>query len=467
MPLLEKVLITDIGAEGNALARVENQVVFAPMLIPGDVVDIKVRKKRKNYLEGSAVKFHEYSPDRIKPVCRHFGICGGCKWQHLPYHLQLKYKEKQVRDNLTRIAKVQLPEITPILGSEKIYFYRNKLEYAFSDKRWLTREEVSSDNDFDKEDALGFHVPGVFDKVLDIRECHLQPEPSNAIRDAVRRFAHKKGYAFFNPRQHSGFLRNLIIRNSASGNVLVIVIFFLDEPERREALLNFIISEFPQITSLWYIINRKMNDSLTDQVPVLFKGTDHMMEEMNGLKFRVGPKSFYQTNSIQAARLYNVAREYAGLTGNEIVYDLYTGTGTIANFIASSARKVIGIEYVKEAIEDASTNSAINNIRNTFFHAGDLKDVLSEHFFKENGHPDVIITDPPRAGMHNDVVEAILNATPDRIVYVSCNPATQARDIMILSKKYNVAKIQPVDMFPQTHHVENVTLLKRKFDNGF
>lgn len=467
MPLLEKVLITDIGAEGNALARVENQVVFVPMLIPGDVVDIKVRKKRKNYLEGSAVKFHEYSPDRIKPVCRHFGICGGCKWQHLPYHLQLKYKEKQVRDNLTRIAKVQLPEITPILGSEKIYFYRNKLEYAFSDKRWLTREEVSSDNDFDKEDALGFHVPGVFDKVLDIRECHLQPEPSNAIRDAVRRFAHKKGYAFFNPRQHSGFLRNLIIRNSASGNVLVIVIFFLDEPERREALLNFIISEFPQITSLWYIINRKMNDSLTDQVPVLFKGTDHMMEEMNGLKFRVGPKSFYQTNSIQAARLYNVAREYAGLTGNEIVYDLYTGTGTIANFIASSARKVIGIEYVKEAIEDASTNSAINNIRNTFFHAGDLKDVLSEHFFKENGHPDVIITDPPRAGMHNDVVEAILNATPDRIVYVSCNPATQARDIMILSKKYNVAKIQPVDMFPQTHHVENVTLLKRKFDNGF
>jgi len=467
LPLLEKVLITDIGAEGNALARVENQVVFAPMLIPGDVVDIKVRKKRKNYLEGSAVKFHEYSPDRIKPVCRHFGICGGCKWQHLPYHLQLKYKEKQVRDNLTRIAKVQLPEITPILGSEKIYFYRNKLEYAFSDKRWLTREEVSSDNDFDKEDALGFHVPGVFDKVLDIRECHLQPEPSNAIRDAVRRFAHKKGYAFFNPRQHSGFLRNLIIRNSASGNVLVIVIFFLDEPERREALLNFIISEFPQITSLWYIINRKMNDSLTDQVPVLFKGTDHMMEEMNGLKFRVGPKSFYQTNSIQAARLYNVAREYAGLTGNEIVYDLYTGTGTIANFIASSAKKVIGIEYVKEAIEDASTNSAINNIRNTYFHAGDLKDVLSEHFFKENGHPDVIITDPPRAGMHNDVVEAILNATPDRIVYVSCNPATQARDIMILSKKYNVAKIQPVDMFPQTHHVENVTLLKRKFDNGF
>jgi 23S rRNA (uracil1939-C5)-methyltransferase len=467
LPLLEKVLITDIGAEGNALARVENQVVFAPMLIPGDVVDIKVRKKRKNYLEGSAVKFHEYSPDRIKPVCRHFGICGGCKWQHLPYHLQLKYKEKQVRDNLTRIAKVQLPEITPILGSEKIYFYRNKLEYAFSDKRWLTREEVSSDNDFDKEDALGFHVPGVFDKVLDIRECHLQPEPSNAIRDAVRRFAHKKGYAFFNPRQHSGFLRNLIIRNSASGNVLVIVIFFLDEPERREALLNFIISEFPQITSLWYIINRKMNDSLTDQVPVLFKGKDHMMEEMNDLKFRVGPKSFYQTNSIQAARLYNVAREYAGLTGNEIVYDLYTGTGTIANFIASSARKVIGIEYVKEAIEDASTNSAINNIRNTFFHAGDLKDVLSEHFFIENGHPDVIITDPPRAGMHNDVVEAILNATPDRIVYVSCNPATQARDIMILSKKYNVAKIQPVDMFPQTHHVENVTLLKRKFDNGF
>ena len=467
LPLLEKVLITDIGAEGNALARIENQVVFVPMLIPGDIVDIKVRKKRKNYLEGTVVRFHEYSADRIKPVCRHFGICGGCKWQHLPYHLQLKYKEKQVRDNLTRIAKVQLPEISPIIGSESIYFYRNKLEYAFSDKRWLTREEVNSDNNFEKEDALGFHVPRVFDKVLDIRECHLQPEPSNAIRDAVRRFAHKKGFAFFNNRQQSGFLRNLIIRNSAGGNVMVIVVFFLDESKRREALLNFLVSEFPQITSLWYIINRKKNDSLTDQVPVLFNGKDHMVEEMNDLRFRIGPKSFYQTNSIQAAKLYNIAWKYASLTGNEIVYDLYTGTGTIANFMASSAKKVIGIEYVKEAIEDARNNSSINDIGNTFFYAGDLKNVLTEQFFEENGRPDVIITDPPRAGMHKDVVGSILMAAPQRIVYISCNPATQARDIMLLSGKYSVSQIQPVDMFPQTHHVENVTLLKRKFNNEY
>jgi len=467
LPLLEKVLITDIGAEGNALARIENQVVFVPMLIPGDIVDIKVRKKRKNYLEGTVVRFHEYSADRIKPVCRHFGICGGCKWQHLPYHLQLKYKEKQVRDNLTRIAKVQLPEISPIIGSESIYFYRNKLEYAFSDKRWLTREEVNSDNNFEKEDALGFHVPRVFDKVLDIRECHLQPEPSNAIRDAVRRFAHKKGFAFFNNRQQSGFLRNLIIRNSAGGNVMVIVVFFLDESKRREALLNFLVSEFPQITSLWYIINRKKNDSLTDQVPVLFNGKDHMVEEMNDLRFRIGPKSFYQTNSIQAAKLYSIAWKYASLTGNEIVYDLYTGTGTIANFMASSAKKVIGIEYVKEAIEDARNNSSINDIGNTFFYAGDLRNVLTEQFFEENGRPDVIITDPPRAGMHKDVVGSILMAAPQRIVYISCNPATQARDIMLLSGKYSVSQIQPVDMFPQTHHVENVTLLKRKFNNEY
>ena len=467
LPLLEKVLITDIGAEGNALARIENQVVFVPMLIPGDIVDIKVRKKRKNYLEGTVVRFHEYSADRIKPVCRHFGICGGCKWQHLPYHLQLKYKEKQVRDNLTRIAKVQLPEISPIIGSESIYFYRNKLEYAFSDKRWLTREEVNSDNNFEKEDALGFHVPRVFDKVLDIRECHLQPEPSNAIRDAVRRFAHKKGFTFFNNRQQSGFLRNLIIRNSAGGNVMVIVVFFLDESKRREALLNFLVSEFPQITSLWYIINRKKNDSLTDQVPVLFNGKDHMVEEMNDLRFRIGPKSFYQTNSIQAAKLYGIAWKYASLTGNEIVYDLYTGTGTIANFMASSAKKVIGIEYVKEAIEDARNNSSINDIGNTFFYAGDLKNVLTEQFFEENGRPDVIITDPPRAGMHKDVVGSILMAAPQRIVYISCNPATQARDIMLLSGKYSVSQIQPVDMFPQTHHVENVTLLKRKFNNEY
>jgi 23S rRNA (uracil1939-C5)-methyltransferase len=465
LPLLEKVLITDIGAEGNALARVENQVVFVPMLIPGDIVDIKVRKKKKKYLEGSVVRFHEYSADRIKPVCRHFGICGGCRWQHLPYDLQLKYKEKQVKDSLTRIARVDLPEITPIIGSSDIYFYRNKLEYAFSDKRWLTREEVNSDNSFDKEDALGFHIPGLFDKVLDIRECHLQPEPSNAIRDAVRRYARRKGLAFFNFRQQSGFLRNLIIRNSSNGNVMVIVVFFLDEKARRDALLDFLVSEFPKITSLWYIINPKRNDSLTDQLPVLYKGDDHLEEEMDGLKFRIGPNSFYQTNTGQARKLYRIVRDFAGLTGNEIVYDLYTGTGTIANYVAASARKVIGIEYVREAVRDARLNSGINRIKNTKFFAGDLKNVLSEEFFEENGNPDVVITDPPRAGMHKDAVNSILLAAPHRIVYVSCNPATQARDILLLSGNYDVVRVQPVDMFPHTHHVENVTLLKRKFDN--
>ena len=465
LPLLEKVLITDIGAEGNALARVENQVVFVPMLVPGDIVDIRVRKKKRKYLEGSVVRFHEYSADRIKPVCRHFGVCGGCRWQHLPYELQLKYKEKQVSDNLTRIAKVDLPEISPIIGSSDIYFYRNKLEYAFSDKRWLTREEVNSDNSYDKEDALGFHVPGLFDKVLDIRECHLQPEPSNAIRDAVRRYARRKGLAFFNFRQQSGFLRNLIIRNSGNGNVMVIVVFFLDEKARRDALLDFLVSEFPQITSLWYIINTKRNDSLTDQLPVLYKGDDHLEEEMNGLKFRIGPNSFYQTNTGQARKLYRTVRDLAGLTYNEIVYDLYTGTGTIANYVAASARKVIGIEYVREAVRDARLNSGINSIKNTEFFAGDLKNVLSKEFYKENGSPDVVITDPPRAGMHKDVLNSILLAAPDRIVYVSCNPATQARDIMLLSGNYDVVRVQPVDMFPHTHHVENVILLKRKFDN--
>jgi len=465
LPLLEKVLITDIGAEGKAIARVENQVVFVPMLIPGDIVDIKVRKKKKKYLEGSVVRFHEYSADRIKPVCRHFGICGGCRWQHLPYDLQLKYKEKQVRDSLTRIAKVSLPEISPIIGSSDVYFYRNKLEYAFSDKRWLTREEVNSDNSFDKGDALGFHVPGLFDKVLDIRECHLQPEPSNAIRDAVRRYARRKGLAFFNFRQQSGFLRNLIIRNSGNGNVMVIVVFFLDEKARRDALLDFLSSEFSQITSLWYIINTKRNDSLTDQLPVLYKGDDHLEEEMNGLKFRIGPNSFYQTNTGQAGKLYRIVRDFAGLTGNEIVYDLYTGTGIIANYVAASTQKVIGIEYVREAVMDARLNSGINGIKNTKFFAGDLKNVLSEEFFEENGSPDVVITDPPRAGMHKDAVNSILLAAPQRIVYVSCNPATQARDIMLLSGNYDVVRVQPVDMFPHTHHVENVILLKRKFDN--
>jgi len=462
--MLNKVLITDIGAEGNAIARVNGQVVFVPMLIPGDVVDIRIKRKRKKYLEGSVLRFHEYSPDRIKPVCRHFGICGGCKWQHLPYELQLKYKEKQVTDNLTRIGRINNFELNPIIGSTDIFRYRNKLEYTFSDRRWLTREEIESDNDFDMEDALGFHIPGLFDKVIDIRECYLQPEPSNEIRDAVRRYAHKKGFAFFNLRQQSGFLRNLIIRNSSGGDFMVIVVFFLDELGRIEGLLDFLSEQFPCITSLWYVVNTKKNDSLADQKPVLYKGDDHLVEEMKGLKFRVGPKSFYQTNTSQAAILYGKALEFAGLKGNETVYDLYTGTGTIANFMASSSRNVIGIEYIEEAVRDAKINSAYNNIKNTEFIAGDLKDILSEQFFGNHGYPDIVITDPPRAGMHNDVIGSIMGAHPRKIVYISCNPATQARDLSILSEKYLVEKIQPVDMFPQTHHVENVALLKIKND---
>jgi 23S rRNA (uracil1939-C5)-methyltransferase len=462
LPLLERVKITDIGAEGNALARVDNLVVFVPMLIPGDVVDIKVIKKRKKYLEGRVLKFHEYSADRIEPRCRHFGVCGGCKWQHLPYKLQLMYKEKQVRDNLTRIGKIDLPEINHIIGSADDFFYRNKLEYTFSNKRWLTKEEIGSDNKFVKEDGLGFHIPGLFDKVLDIEECLLQPEPSNSIKNAVREYARKNNLIFFDLREQKGFLRNIVIRNSLEGKVMVILVLFHEDVEKREGLLDFLSSQFPQITSLWYVINSKRNDSLNDQNPILYKGDDHLVEEMDGLKFRVGPKSFYQTNTKQAIELYRVAKDFAGFSGNEIVYDLYTGTGTIANFIARLVSKVIGIEYVDEAVKDARFNSGINNLHNTLFFSGDIKDILTGQFFKENGKPDVIITDPPRAGMHEDVVKAIASAAPDRIVYISCNPSTQARDILLLSEDYKVVRVQPVDMFPHTHHVENIVLLKRK-----
>jgi len=462
MPLQEKVIITDIGAEGNAIARIDNQVVFVPMLIPGDVVDIRVRKKRRKYLEGTVVRFHEYSPDRINPRCAHFGVCGGCKWQHLPYDRQLFWKEKQVKDNLTRIGKLEIPVLDPVIGSSDVFLYRNKLEYTFSDKRWLTREEMMSDNASLNDDALGFHIPGLFDKVLDIRECHLQPEPSNAIRDAVRRYAHRKSLAFFNLRQQTGFLRNLIIRNTTSGKVMVIVVFFLDEKERINGLMDFLTGEFPQISSFFYIINTKQNDSLADQVPIHYKGDDHLLEEMGGLRFRIGPKSFYQTNTKQALRLYDCVKEFAGLTGSEVVYDLYTGTGTIANFVADSARKVIGIEYIDDAVKDAMINSEINGIGNTRFFAGDIRSLLSENFFLENGSPDVIITDPPRAGMHEDVVRQIIKASPSRIVYVSCNPATQARDAGMMSDHYIVKKVQPVDMFPHTHHIENIILLERK-----
>ena len=462
MPLLEKVKITDIGAEGNALARIDNMVVFVPMVIPGDVVDLRVIRRKKKYLEGKVVKFHEYSPDRITPRCIHFGVCGGCKWQHLPYKLQLKYKEKQVVDTLERIGKVIVPAHDPIVGSADEYLYRNKLEYTFSDKRWLTVEEIRSDQEFGKQEALGFHIPGLFDKVLDIKECHLQPEPSNSIRNSVKRYAYKKGLSFFNLREQRGFLRNLVIRNTLGGKAMVIVVFFHDEEERRNGLLDHIASEFPQVTSLFYIINSKKNDSLADQLPVLYKGEDHLMEEMDGLKFRIGPKSFYQTNTKQGIELYRFAKIMAGLTGEEIVYDLYTGTGTIANYVAGSAKKVYGIEYIEEAVKDAEINSQINNIHNTSFHWGEMQAILNEGFLMKNGKPDVIITDPPRAGMHEEVVKVILAAEPSRIVYISCNPATQARDVLLLSEKYDVTGIQPVDMFPHTHHVENIVLLQRK-----
>jgi len=462
LPVLEKVKITDIGAEGNAVARVDNLVVFVPMLIPGDVVDIRVVRKRKKFLEGKVLRFHEYSPDRIAPRCSHFGVCGGCKWQHLPYDKQLVYKEKQVRDSLTRIGKIELSHVNPIIGSSEEFLYRNKLEFTFSDKRWLTTEEVASGEVIGKENAVGFHIPGLFDKVLDITECHLQPEPSNAIRNKVREYAIKNGLSFFDLKEQSGFLRTLLVRNTLSGDVMVIVVFFHEDVEKREGLLDFLATEFPRITSLMYVINSKKNDSLNDQLPVLYKGNDHLVEEMEGLKFRIGPKSFYQTNTRQALQLYTVARDFAGLTGSETVYDLYTGTGTIAIFVARMAGKVIGVEYVDEAVKDAVVNSEINNIKNTSFFSGDMKDILSDSFFEKNGRPDVIITDPPRAGMHEDVVKIIERAAPSKIVYVSCNPATQARDILLLSESYEVTRVQPVDMFPHTHHVENVVLLEKK-----
>ncbi len=462
MPLLEKVKITDIGAEGNAVARVENLVVFVPMLIPGDIVDLKIVRKRKKYLEGRVINFHEYSPDRIKPRCKHFGVCGGCKWQHLPYELQLKYKEKQVKDNLARIGKIEQPEIKTIIGSDDIFLYRNKLEYTFSDKRWLTQEEINSDNKYEKEGALGFHIPGLFDKVLDIEECHLQPEPSNSIRNAVREYAIRNDLSFFDLREQVGLLRNIVIRNSLKGDVMVIVVFFHEDTEKRTGLLDFIAKEFPTVTSLMYVINSKRNDSLNDQLPILYKGEDFLMEEMDNLKFRIGPKSFYQTNTKQALVLYRAALNFADLKGTETVYDLYSGTGTITNYVAPYAKKVIGIEYVEDAVSDARINSEINGIVNTLFYAGDMKDILSDAFFAENGKPDVIITDPPRAGMHEDVIKIIVKVAPAKIVYISCNPGTQSRDILLLSESYQVEGVQPVDMFPHTHHVENIVLLTRK-----
>jgi 23S rRNA (uracil1939-C5)-methyltransferase len=462
LPLLEKVMITDIGAEGNALARVDNLVVFVPMLIPGDVVDIKVLRKRKKYVEGRVIKIHEYSSDRIVPMCSHFGICGGCKWQHLPYGLQLRYKQQQVKDSLQRIGKVPITEIRPIIGSKEQFMYRNKLEFTFSNKRWLTQEEINSEVLCNDRDALGFHIPGLFDKVLDINYCYLQNELSNSIRNSVKEYAIENKLDFFDLREQNGFLRNLIVRNTLDGQVMVIVVFFYDDKDKRTKLLDHISSSFPEITSLMYVVNSKRNDSLNDQEPILYKGINHLIEKMGDLKFRIGPKSFYQTNTKQAYELYRITKEFSGLSGNETVYDLYTGTGTIANFVADSAKKVVGIEYVEEAVNDAIINSEINGIKNATFYAGDMKDIFNESFIIENGKPDVIITDPPRAGMHVDVINLILKAEPQRIVYVSCNPATQSRDLLLMSDYYTVTAVQPVDMFPHTHHVENIVLLIRK-----
>ena len=454
-----------MAAEGKAVARVDELVVFVPYVVPGDVVDLQVKRKKNHYAEAVAVKFHERSPLRTEPFCRHFGVCGGCKWQCLSYEEQLKYKQKQVFDNLTRIGKVELPEFRPILGSAKPRFYRNKLEFTFSNKRWLTEDEVKQDVKYDRMNAVGFHIPGAFDKVLDIEECWLQDDISNRIRNAVRDYAYAHGYPFFNLRTQEGMLRNMMVRTSTTGELMVLLQCKIEsesELEKMKELLQYVADTFPQITSLLYVVNNKCNDTFGDLEVEVFKGTDHIYEEMEGLRFKIGPKSFYQTNSEQAYNLYKVAREFASLTGNELVYDLYTGTGTIANFVSRQARRVIGIEYVPEAIEDAKVNSAINGIANTLFYAGDMKDILTQDFISEHGRPDVIITDPPRAGMHGDVIGVLLSAEPQRIVYVSCNPATQARDLQLLDGKYRVAAVQPVDMFPHTHHVENVVLLEKR-----
>ena len=548
---MEKVEITDVAAEGKAIAKVNDLVIFVPYVVPGDVVDLQIKRKKHHYAEAEAVKFHQYSPVRAVPFCQHYGVCGGCKWQVLPYSEQIRYKQKQVTDNLTRIGKVELPEISPILGSAKTEFYRNKLEFTFSNKRWLTAEEVRQNVVYEQMNAVGFHISNAFDKVLAIEKCWLQDDISNRIRNAVRDYAYEHNYPFINLRTHEGMLRNMIVRTSTTGELMVILICKIEKDEEMvlfkqllqyvadtfpeitsllyiinnkcndtitdldvhtfkgkdhifeemeglrfkvglrnmivrtsttgelmvilickiekdeemvlfKQLLQYVADTFPEITSLLYIINNKCNDTITDLDVHTFKGKDHIFEEMEGLRFKVGPKSFYQTNSEQAYTLYKVARNFAGLTGNELVYDLYTGTGTIANFVSGQARQVIGIEYVPEAIEDAKVNSEINGIRNTLFFAGDMKDMLTQDFINEYGRPDVIITDPPRAGMHQDVVDVILFAEPKRIVYVSCNPATQARDLQLLDAKYRVKAVQPVDMFPHTHHVENVVLLELK-----
>ena len=460
-PKYEKVEIIDAGSEGKAVARVDNMVIFVPFVVPGDVVDIQVVRKKKSFFEGRAEKFYTYSDKRVKPECSHFGLCGGCRWQNMDYKEQLHYKQKQVSDNLERIGGLNLPEIFPILASENIYHYRNKLEYSFSNRKWLVEKPDPDNPQHQNRDGLGFHLPGMFDRILDIDTCYLQKDPSNAIRLAVRDFALENEYEFYDVKKWDGYLRNLIIRTSSTGDLMVIMVFRFVDHIKMPALLDHLAEKFPEITSLMYVINDKRNDDISDLEVKPYKGDSFIMEEMEGLKFKIGPKSFFQTNRDQALKLYNTVKEFAGLKGDEIVYDLYTGTGTIAAFVSRFSKKVIGLEYIAEAIDDARENSELNDISNTGFFAGDILRVLNDDFIKENGKPDVIITDPPRAGMHDKVVRQIMKVSPEKIVYVSCNPATQARDLAMLTEQYSIERVQPVDMFPQTHHVENVVLLKK------
>ena len=465
LPLLENITITGVAAEGKAIAKVDNLVVFVPYAVPGDVVDLQVRRKKHSYAEAEVVKFHHYSEQRATPFCQHFGVCGGCKWQCLPYEEQLRYKQQQVVDNLTRIGKIELPEVSPILGSRHTQCYRNKLEFGFSNKKWLTFEEVASGTKFEVMDAVGFHIPGAFDKILDIDTCYLMDDINNRLRNGIRSYALSHQLTFFDLRAQTGLLRNMMVRTSATGEVMLLLQFCIrsaEEEKQARDLLAHIHETFPEVTSLLWVNNLKCNDTIGDLEVHTYAGTDFIYEIMENLRFKVGPKSFYQTNTEQAYELYKVARHFAGLTGSELVYYLYTGTGTIANFVAHQAKQVIGIEYVPEAIEDAKENARINGLDNTLFYAGDMKDILNRDFIDHHGRPDVIITDPPRAGMHTDVVNTILFASPRRIVYVSCNPATQARDLALLDTQYRVVAVQPVDMFPQTHHVENVVLLEKR-----
>lgn len=461
--IFENITVLDAGAKGVSVAKApEGQVIFIPNVVPGDVVDVQTFKKRKAYFEGKAIQFHQYSSDRVAPVCQHFGACGGCKWQNMHYEKQLFYKNQEVFNNLKRIGKIELPPFEPILGSAKQFFYRNKMEFGFSDSRWMTDAEIQSGTEIENKNALGFHIPKMWDKILDIEKCHLQEDPSNAIRNEIKRFATENDIAFFNARNHTGLLRTLMIRTASTGEIMVLLQFFQENKAQRELLLNHVFATFPQITSLLYVINGKANDTLYDQDIKLFQGRDYILEEMEGLHFSINAKSFYQTNSDQAYELYKITREFAGLTGNEVVYDLYTGTGTIAQFVSKQAQKVIGVEAVPEAIADAKENAKRNNISNCAFFVGDMKNVFNDEFIAQHGQPDVIITDPPRDGMHKDVVEQILKIAPEKVVYVSCNSATQARDLALMDEKYKVTRVRPVDMFPQTHHVENVVLLEKR-----